>query len=307
MAGWQESFYNPHGLTGASCPSISLCVAVDYDGEVLVALPAHRLSVAVVGPGTVTSTPIACPFASCSHAVPGVIQQQPITAISCFNLGWPAADFGTCDLSFPEGNAVTLAAEPRAGPWRFAGWSGACSGTGACAVTMNSDQSATAVFGFNGVVCTVSGGCCGLCPRPRFRAHLTALSETYSVFTVGSGSTSLTGRTAARRHHRGTVFTFQLDHLAGIKIAIVSITPGRRTGRRCEREGHRLRYKPRCTRTVSVAILRRAGHAGLNKVAFSGRIGGRALKPGRYRAVFTAIGTAGASPPQTLGFTIVSG
>jgi hypothetical protein len=43
----------------------------------------------------------------------------------------------------------------------------------------------------------------------------------------------------------------------------------------------------------------------LNKVAFSGRIGGKALRPGRYQATFTAQDSAGASPPQALSFTIV--
>ena len=40
-------------------------------------------------------------------------------------------------------------------------------------------------------------------------------------------------------------------------------------------------------------------------VAFTGRICGRALKPGRYQAAFTAIDAAGASAPKTLRFTIV--
>ena len=49
------------------------------------------------------------------------------------------------------------------------------------------------------------------------------------------------------------------------------------------------------------------GHGrAINKVAFSGRIARRALKPGRYRATFTAIDAAGASPSQQLRFTITS-
>jgi hypothetical protein len=67
----------------------------------------------------------------------------------------------------------------------------------------------------------------------------------------------------------------------------------------------RLRRRPRCTRTIAVVTLTRAGHAGDNKVPFSARFAGRALAPGRYRAVFTASDAAGRSTAHGLGFTIV--
>ena len=47
--------------------------------------------------------------------------------------------------SFPAGTIVELTAVPSTGS-TFAGWSGACSGTGACKVTMSSNQSVTATF-----------------------------------------------------------------------------------------------------------------------------------------------------------------
>ena len=56
---------------------------------------------------------------------------------------------------------------------------------------------------------------------------------------------------------------------------------------------------------VTIATLTRLGHVGLNKIAFSGRIGGKALKPRRYRAVFTAVDAAGRSTPHSLSFAIV--
>ena len=75
------------------------------------------LSLAVVGSGSgsVVSTPagISCP-STCSHA-------------------------------FASGAAVSLTATPGSGS-RFAGWSGACTGTGSCAVTTNSATSVTATF-----------------------------------------------------------------------------------------------------------------------------------------------------------------
>jgi len=50
-----------------------------------------------------------------------------------------------CSASFANGTLVTLKATPDSGSV-FTGWSGACSGTTACVVTMNSAQSVTATF-----------------------------------------------------------------------------------------------------------------------------------------------------------------
>jgi len=51
----------------------------------------------------------------------------------------------TCLHQFAHGTSVTLTATPAAGS-TFTGWSGACSGTGSCGVTMNSATSVTAPF-----------------------------------------------------------------------------------------------------------------------------------------------------------------
>jgi hypothetical protein len=51
----------------------------------------------------------------------------------------------TCSAEYDEGTVVTLNALPEPG-WSFAGWSGDCSGTGACVVAMTAARSATAHF-----------------------------------------------------------------------------------------------------------------------------------------------------------------
>ena len=50
-----------------------------------------------------------------------------------------------CEATFSQGTEVTLDADPDAG-WTFSGWSGDCSGTGGCSVTMNAKRSVTATF-----------------------------------------------------------------------------------------------------------------------------------------------------------------
>ncbi|MEI6205690.1 MAG: FG-GAP-like repeat-containing protein [Desulfuromonadales bacterium] len=65
----------------------------------------------------------------------GTVTSNP-TGISCGS---------TCSSSFTSGTSVTLTASPDSGS-TFAGWSGACSGTGTCNVTMSAAKSVTATF-----------------------------------------------------------------------------------------------------------------------------------------------------------------
>jgi hypothetical protein len=50
-----------------------------------------------------------------------------------------------CTESYASGTSVTLTATPASGS-TFAGWSGACSGTGNCTVTLNAAKSVMAIF-----------------------------------------------------------------------------------------------------------------------------------------------------------------
>ena len=50
----------------------------------------------------------------------------------------------------------------------------------------------------------------------------------------------------------------------------------------------------------------RTGHAGRDRVAFTGRLVGEALAPGHYRIVVTATDAAGTSAPRDLAVTIVA-
>lgn len=202
----------------------------------------------------------------------------------------------SCSGPFDDGSQVTLTATPAAGS-AFAGWSGAgCSGTATCTLTMSADQTVTATFN------VVPPG-----PQPTkpSKATISALRASNSTFTVGPSSTPLTGKASSVHHKRGTVFSFRLDQPATVTIAIQKETQGRRVGRSCRPYSRRLRHKPRCTRTITVATLTRSAHAGLNTVAFSGRVSGKALAPGGYQFAFIASDSAGASAPKTLSLTIV--
>jgi len=100
--------------TGSCAVTMSAAQAVTATFTAPVTFPLS-VTMAGSGSGTVTSTPI---------------------GINC-----P----GTCSANFGSGASVTLAASAAAGS-TFAGWSGACTGTGGCAVTMSAARAATATF-----------------------------------------------------------------------------------------------------------------------------------------------------------------
>ncbi len=102
-------------MDDVSCASESFCVALDDHGQIVVGKVTHALAVSLLGTGT------------------GSVEGQ---GISCHS---------SCSAAYIAGESVTLTAVPDAGS-EFTGWGGACSGTGSCAVNLNSEQSVTANF-----------------------------------------------------------------------------------------------------------------------------------------------------------------
>jgi hypothetical protein len=101
-------------------------------------------------------------------------------------------------------------------------------------------------------------------------------------------------------------FRFRLSEAARVRIAIERGRAGRRKGRRCVAPGKARKGAKRCTRWRELTALRKQGKAGPNSVRFSGRIRGRALRVGRYRALATAKDMVGnSSRPRKAGFSAV--
>jgi hypothetical protein len=124
--GWAGGHtWNPQaacfGLYRGLRPVKALAAAIGLDaaayGGSSCSVAGHTLSVskAGTGAGTVTSSPAGT------------------------NCG------ASCSVVFSTGTAVTLTAAPVSGS-TFSGWSGACTGTGSCAVTLDADRSVTATF-----------------------------------------------------------------------------------------------------------------------------------------------------------------
>jgi hypothetical protein len=116
----------------------------------------------------------------------------------------------TCQASFDAAAAVTLTAIPDPSS-RFTGWSGDCSGTGACQVTLDQARSVTAVFALNAppqasftVTCAALG--CS------FDAGGSSDSDgTISSYSWGFGDgTSGSGKTASHIYSRAGSYTITL-------------------------------------------------------------------------------------------------
>ncbi len=145
-------------------------------------------------------------------------------------------------------------------------------------------------------------------PPDKAAPGVTNYGLTNNPFAVGGGQTPTFASSAAKKpkHKQGTAFKYTLSEAASVQIAITQSSSGRRKGKQCVAPSRKLRKKAKCTRTFTKGTLTRTSHAGANTVAFSGRIGSKALKPGRYQATLTAADAAkNTSKAQTASFTIV--
>ena len=115
---WTFGSNHPYGVNASRVPTVMRNQAQTY--LPLDATGVYDLSITKSGSGTITSNP---------------------AGINC------GID---CSESFADGTTVTLAAAAATG-YSFSGWSGDCSGTGSCTVTMNSYKSVTATFGMTSV------------------------------------------------------------------------------------------------------------------------------------------------------------
>jgi CSLREA domain-containing protein len=101
---------------------------------------------------------------------------------------------------------------------------------------------------------------------------------------------------SARKHRKGTRFRYSLS-----EAARVVFTVEKRKVRRCGK-----RKRKRCVRYVRTGRFAHASARGANVKRFSGRIGRRSLKPGRYRVALVASDAAGnKSKPKRLNFRVV--
>ena len=129
---------------------------------------------------------------------------------------------------------------------------------------------------------------------------LSAVKLSRKRFRVGKRATP---KAAAKR---GTTIRFTVSEAATLRITIGRKAAGRKVKGRCKPASRKLRKKPRCVRWVSRGTLVRAVPAGAGRVAFTGRVGRKALERGKHRFAVVAVDAAGNRSAATkLKFKIV--
>jgi hypothetical protein len=154
-------------------------------------------------------------------------------------------------------------------------------------------------------------------PAAPFSPSTTNVADTVKPFLGALGFSSSTfkaapsgGSIAAKRKSRakvGTKVSFSLSEASAVKFTVERKTSGRRVAGKCKAKSRRNAAKPKCTRWKKVrGSFTVAGRAGQNSFTFRGRIGGKALKPGKYRLNSQATDKAkNASPVKRKAFSIV--
>jgi hypothetical protein len=84
----------------------------------------------------------------------------------------------------------------------------------------------------------------------------------------------------------GTTVTYSLSAVATVTFSVERRLPGRKVGKRCVKPTKANRTKKKCARFKPVkGSFAHSGQTGQNRFKFSGRLNGKALKPGSYRLV----------------------
>lgn len=145
---------------------------------------------------------------------------------------------------------------------------------------------------------------------PLAKPILSKVSLLRASFRVGRAATAVSAKAKrkpakGRPTAAGTAVRFTLNARAAVTIAIERSAPGRKLGKACRRPTPRLRRKRACTRWTAAGTLTRKGvESGRRSIAFSGRIGRRALAPGHYRATVSARNASGSAKAVTRAFTV---
>jgi hypothetical protein len=129
-------------------------------------------------------------------------------------------------------------------------------------------------------------------PSPRSPPAVTGLRLSPSTFDAARSGPSV--KAAAVR--AATRVSYTLNKGARVRFTIQRRDHGRAVGGRCVEQRSSNRGRTGCGRFVTVGgSFTRSRLAGKDRFTFTGRVGGRALKPGRYRleAIPTADGRAG--------------
>ncbi|MFA4930086.1 MAG: NHL repeat-containing protein, partial [Patulibacter sp.] len=195
-------------------------------------------------------------------------------------------DCGTdCSQQIGTGRLVTMTTQTYSGS-RFVGWGGACAAAGTapqCTVTMDQAQQVAAIF--------------EAVPPPPVQIRSLSISPTRWHLTRAKTKTR---RTLASRQATRSKLTIRLSQPATGRLEVFEARSGRKIGSgpsaRCAQVSGKTRVtrSRQCTRFVRLPVTRTLRLLeGRTTAELTPRIGGRTLKPGRYRLRLTVTDVAG--------------
>jgi hypothetical protein len=138
--------------------------------------------------------------------------------------------------------------------------------------------------------------------------RITSFSISPKRFAVSRKATAV----SARKHQGkpkialGATFKYGLSIAASVQLSIEQALRGAREHRRCVAVTRKIarHHYVHCTRYRLAGTLSRNGSSGTDKLAFSGRIGRRALASGSYKATILATANHRLSTTRSTSFTI---
>lgn len=210
-----------------------------------------------------------------------------------------------CTAGYGASTTVALTPAPASGS-AFAGWGGACSGTGACTVPMAGDRTVSATFiPLSSSALSSPVVSPALLPTALPAPVITGLAQSTTRWREGSALARITA--SKKRPPVGTSFLFTLNQTARVTLSFTRRLPGRLVGGKCVAQSTRNRRQARCTRLQAAGTLGFAAHAGINRVFFAGRFSRTSrLRLGSYSVTVTAVNAAGRRAASgSLLFTIV--
>jgi len=204
-----------------------------------------------------------------------------------------------CSGTYAAGTMVTLTATAAASS-SFAGWSGDCSGTDACTVTMSAARSVSADFAAvpdatppqapaavsSATTRSTTAEVTTSAPDDSTAPAITRLELSPTAFHAAPSGPALATVLGAR-------LSVALSEAATVTYRVVRRAYGRKLGGRCVRPSARNADRPRCWRWLLLpGRMVRDLPSGPSELRYRGRLAGRTLQPGRYRLLARARDTA---------------
>ncbi len=264
---------------------------------------------------TTTSTTVVALGVSKTGTGTGTVTSSP-SGISCGS---------SCSAAFAPGTVVHLTASALPDS-QFTGWSGACSGTGACTVTMNSESSVTAAFKLVPPNTTITGHTVSQRARSaRFEFKASGPTSGFQCALVkqGSATASFSSCASPKTYHHLSPgsYTFKVRALdaagpdptpATMTVKLLAVPNTKITQHKISNRAGTATFDFDATGEATgfqCALVRPAQpHHKVSKPVYASCHSPETyqhLKPGSYTFLVRALNSAGTDPtPATLKFTI---